>query len=351
MSVRRRNKNSLSAHICVTKDYHQTMPVELNPALKQHSSNQPGSGRNQIQGLPRIACWIAALLLFSGTGRLKAQEIEPLTLSNTPTGVNLFGVGMGFSQGNVLLDPSLPIENLDGDMVYGVLRYVRTFGLLGRSAKFAALLPFTSGDWDGEFEGSAAQRSAAGFGDLRLTLGWTLHGAPALKKSEMGSYRERAIIGGSIRLIVPTGEYDSTKLINLGSNRWSVRGEAGLARTLGAWKLEGFGAVWVYGKNDNFVGLQQEQENIYVIKAHAIYRFRPGFWIGFGAGYGNGGRTKVNGVARDNRQENWRFGATITYPLNTQHGVSLTMGTGINRGAGGDFDTLAVAYQYAWGDI
>jgi len=39
----------------------------------------------------------------------------------------------------------------------------------------------------------------------------------------------------------------------------------------------------------------------------------------------------------------------MAYALNKQHGISLTVGSGFNQGAGGDFDTIAVGYQYAWG--
>ncbi len=379
----------MSAKIRLTIDNDKSIPEELNLALKEHSSNRaargfflshpgnrshfrpcsPSSGpdsvailritdehgiaepaRNQFQGLLLFACWTAALLLC-GTGRLVAQELEPLTFANTPTGINIFGVAVGYSQGNILLDPSLPIEDLDGDLFYGLLRYLRTFGLLGRSAKFSVLVPFTSGKWRGRFEDELAQRDAAGFGDLRLTLDWGVYGAPAMNRNEMRDYQPQTIVGASIRVIVPTGDYDSAELINLGSNRWSLRGELGLSREFGRWTLEGLGGIWFYGKNDNLVGREMEQENMYVIKGHAIYSFRPGFWIGLGAGYGNGGRTTVAGVPRDNRQENWRFGATIAYPINTRHGISLTLGSGINRGAGGDFDTLAVGYKYAWGEI
>ena len=164
-----------------------------------------------------ISFIVAAAVLLSSAGRLAAQELEPQTLSNTATGINLVGIGLGYSRGNVLLDPSLPIENLDGDLFYGVLRYLRSFGLLGRSAKFSAIVPFTSGEWDGQFEGLPSTRSATGFGDLRLTLDWGFYGAPAMNRTEMRSYQQKTIIGGSVRVIVPTGDYDSSKLINLGS--------------------------------------------------------------------------------------------------------------------------------------
>jgi len=298
-----------------------------------------------------ILAGLITMLLLSGTGRLVAQELEPLTFSNTPTGINVLGAGVGFSRGNILLDPSLPIEDLDGDLFYGFLRYLRTFGLLGRAAKFSAMVPFTSGEWDGQFENQPANREANGFGDIRLTLDWSLYGAPAMNRTEMQSYQPQTIVGASVRVIAPTGDYDSDELINLGANRWSVRGQIGLSRELEQWTFEGLTGIWFYGKNDNLVGREQEQENMYVVKVHAIYSFRPGLWLGAGVGYGNGGRTTVDGVPRDNRQENWRFGATLAYPINKQHGVSLTFGSGVNRGAGGDFDTIAVAYKYAWGRI
>lgn len=108
---------------------------------------------------------------------MAAQELEPLTYSNTPTGINLIGMGVGYSRGNILLDPSLPIEDLDGDLFYGVLRYVRTFGLLGRAAKFGALVPFTAGKWTGQFDNQPFTRDTGGSGDIRLHLDWSVYGA------------------------------------------------------------------------------------------------------------------------------------------------------------------------------
>ena len=61
--------------------------------------------------------------------------------------------GYTVSSGKVLMDPALPIEGLDAtiDIVY--LRYARSFGLLGRSAKLKVLAPWSAGDWKGTLEG------------------------------------------------------------------------------------------------------------------------------------------------------------------------------------------------------
>lgn len=281
-----------------------------------------------------------------------AQELEPRTYANTAVGVNVIGGVVGVSAGNVLLDPSLPIEGLDGDLAYGIVQYLRSFGLLGQSAKVKVAVPFTDGNWTGTFEGQPARRDATGFGDLRLVLEWNFVGAPAMTAAELRDYEQRTIVGASLRVIAPTGDYDNAELINLGSNRCSYRLELGASRALGAWAVEGAFGVWLYGNNDDLLsGNYLQQDKLWYGTAGLSYSFRPGFWLGAGAGYGNGGRTSVNGIPRDNRQENWRIGATMSYPFNKQHGISMTIGTGFNQGFGADFDTIAVAYRYAWGKI
>jgi hypothetical protein len=281
-----------------------------------------------------------------------AQELEPRTYTNTPTEINLLSVGLLRSSGNVLLDPSLPIEDLDGQLNIAVLRYVRTFGLMQRAAKFKLGLPYATGDWEGTIDGWPAARSANGSGDVRLDLEWNFYGAPALRGRDFESYRQGTIVGTSLRVIAPTGNYQNDRLLNLGSNRWSVRPEIGVSRALGQWALELTGGVWLFGDNDDFAGGRNlEQDPLYVLKAHAVYSLRPGFWIGGGLGYGKGGRTRVDGTARDTSQQNYRFAVTLAYPLNKQHGVAVSLGTGSNSGAGADFDSLMLSYQFAWGEF
>jgi hypothetical protein len=297
----------------------------------------------------KLPLFLCSLLV---TFALEAQELEPRAYSNTQTGVNLLGLALGFSEGNILLDPALPIEGLKGDLRFGAVRYARTFGLLDRSAKVGIMVPFTSGDWAGNVEGQPGERSATGLGDVRVSMHWNFFGAPALGGSDIRKYRQQTIIGGNLRFILPTGDYDNDELINLGSNRWSTRAELGISRSWGSWTLEAIGNAWFYGENDDFLGGRKlEQDEMFVAKTHLVYSIRPGFWVGLGLGYGEGGRTSVNGVPRDNEQKNWRFGATLAYPINTRHGVSATLGSGRNDGAGGDFDSVVIAYQYAWGDI
>ena len=84
-------------------------------------------------------------------------------------------------------------------------------------------------------------------------------------------------------------------------------------------------------------------------KGHVIYSFRPGFWTALGAGWGNGGQTFINHEPRQTLQSNWRFGWSIAYPITPAQGILFGLGSAVTRRAGGDYDTISIAYQYSWG--
>ena len=148
---------------------------------------------------------------------------------------------------------------------------------------------------------------------------------------------------------MPTGAYDDARLINLGSNRWAVRGEVGASHAFGHLIVEGAGELWYFTDNDDFLGQTLSQEPFYALKANAIWSFRPGFWVGLVVGRGQGGQSEIDGVARDNEQRNWRFALASTYALDRRQGLSLALQTAEAEGAGSEFDQLVLAYQYAWG--
>jgi hypothetical protein len=292
------------------------------------------------------------LIVLTCSISANAQELEPRTYNNTPIDINLVTIGYAYSSGNVLLDPTLPIEDLDGKLNIMLTGYARTFSLLGQNAKFKAFVPYAFGDWKGSLDGIPAEREAQGFGDIRLKLEWNFYGAPALNAEEYRSWQQKTIVGGSVLLVAPTSDYNSDKLLNLGSNRWAIRPEIGVSQGFGKWTLELIANVWLFGDNDNFFGGNTlEQDPLYVAKGHLIYTFRPGFWLGLGLGYGRGGQSEVDGIPRATEQENFRYALHAAYPINKQHGISASYTSAKNVGAGAEFDAFAMRYSYAWGKL
>jgi hypothetical protein len=291
----------------------------------------------------------AILALQAGAiNNVQAQQLEPRAYSNAPIGVNFFSLGYAWSNGNILLDPALPIEDLDADIHVGMLQLSHAYSLFGHNAKLKFALPWTAGDWEGSIEEVPASQKEQGVGDAWVGLDWLFSGAPALTLAQFPQYQPGRVFGLGLRLSLPTGDYDSRELLNLGSNRWSLRTELAASETWDQWTLEGVAGARIFGDNDDFVGSRTlEQKPIWSLKGSAIYSLpRPGWWTSFSLAYGAGGRTRVDGISKNTEQRNWRFGASFSMPLADRHGISLRINTGINNGAGSDFDSVSLVYTY-----
>ncbi len=181
--------------------------------------------------MPSCACRFAALLALSvcwAATICHAQEIEPRAYSPSPVGVNFLVAVAGYSEGGVLSDPSLPVTDIEAKINALALGYGRTFGIAGRSANVAVAVPYLQLDASGNIGEDRASASREGIGDTKLRLAMNLIGGPAMTPREFMQREPRTTLGFSVSVNVPTGEYDETKLVNLGTNRWAAKTEFGL---------------------------------------------------------------------------------------------------------------------------
>lgn len=281
-----------------------------------------------------------------------AQELEPRLLTNVPVGMNFGVLGYAYSTGNILLDPAVPIEDLDSKLHVLAAAYVRAIDIGGLASKVDVVVPFAAGDWKGRVEGQDTARSVTGFGDPRVRLAVAFVGAPALPASDFATYEQGTIVGASVQVIAPLGQYDSSKLLNLGSNRWAVRSVVGVSQVVDAWTLEGYAGAWFFTKNpDFFGGSTVTQKPLVVGKAHVIYSFPRGRWLAFDLGYGIGGRTTIDGDVRDTRISTFRFGLTFAIPIGVAHTLRLVAASAVRIERGPDFDAFGTTYQYRWGGV
>lgn len=293
---------------------------------------------------------VTLAILMSGASAVYAQEFEPRTYAVAPVGLNFIGFGYGFATGGVFMDPALAAENVEGDVHVVVARYVRTLSLFNRPSKVKLIVPWSEGHWEGFVENEFRIRDASGLADARIVVETMFSGAEVVTPQEMKSYKPGTVFGVSLQAIAPTGNYDNTKAINLGSNRWTFVPEIGMSTPLGKWSLEAAVGAWLFTDNDDFVnGRNLAQDPLLIAKLLAVRQIRGGFWWAIGGGYGYGGRTTVDGVPRATIQRNWRIFAMAAYPITPQQGVSISIGSGGNAGAGTDFDAISVGYQFSWG--
>jgi len=303
-----------------------------------------------LYGFLRLAIIFVFLITLSHS-LLRAQELEPRSLTNVPVGLNFLIGGYGYGNGNTLLDPTLPLEDLTSDLHTFIFSYVRAIDFFGMSGKLDVMVPWAAGNWDGIYEGEQRDVKRDGFGDPRFRLSFNFLGAPSYSGPFDPSKTSKTVAGASLQIITPFGENFPDKLINLGSNRWTFRSQLGVAHTIGNWILEGYGGLWIFMPNNNFWGGRRlEQRPLFTLKLHLIYSLPPqGSWIAIGAGYGVGGRSVIDGIERDTHISTLRLGLVYTIPLARGHMIKLGLTSGRRFEKGPDFDAIVLSYQYFWG--
>jgi hypothetical protein len=217
------------------------------------------------------------------------------------------------------------------------------------SANAGVSVPVIGGHVEGLYLGAPAEVGRFGQGDPRFRIATNLYGAPSMTPQEFASYRQQTIVGVSLTVAPPLGQYDPTKLINLGTNRRSFKPEVGVSRTYGQWVVEAMGGVWLFSDNADFVGGRTlSQDPIAAMQVHVTYKFKRTMWLAGDANYFTGGRTTIGDTQNLDLQRNSRIGATFSSALDRNQAIRLAVSRGAYTTIGAAFTSLAVGYNYAW---
>jgi hypothetical protein len=305
----------------------------------------------------RTMSWPWRILLclavtIGSTGILAAQELEPRAYAASPVGVNFLVVAGGRSSGGVVVDPALPIEDVEATVTTLNVGVGRTLNLFGRTGLIVALAPYAWAEAAGSVGEQARHITRSGLADPRVKISVNLVGGRALTPSEFAAAARQTIVGVSLAVAPPLGQYTGTRLINLGANRWAFKPEVGVSRAVGRWTLEGYGGVVLFTRNDGFyTGTSvRTQEPVVALQAHVSYTLRPQLWTAFDATWYSGGTTTVNGARSADLQRNSRVGATVSLPMGRRQSIKLSGSTGATTRIGADFQTFAAAWQLTWFD-
>jgi hypothetical protein len=306
-----------------------------------------------MRWLPRSL--IGALLLSCGL-MLVAQDLSPRAYLITPIRSNVIIVSYGFNSGNLLL-AGLPITDASANVSIPIVAYYRSLGFFGRSANFTVSLPYGVGDFRGSVMGSETSVYRSGLLDSVYRFSVNLKGGPAMSVSEYLKWKQKLVIGASIRVVAPTGQYDSRRLINLGGNRWGFRPEVGVSRRWGHWVLDAYGGIWFHTTNPKFFSenefnpgiTAQSQSPIGSVESHLSYDITRRLWASFDANFWFGGKVALNGVENVNSGfRNSRIGGTVSVPLSKHQSVKFSYSNGAYVRYGGNFQNVSVAWQYSW---
>lgn len=284
--------------------------------------------------------------------RSAAQELEPRAYSASPIGANFLLAAAGRSNGDVLFDPTVPLNDVRAGLNSMTLGAGRTFNLGGRLALATMALPYVWGTISGKVGEQAQTVTRSGLADARFKLSVNLVGTGALRPADFVKAPRRTVFGTSLTVAAPVGQYYGDKLINIGTNRWAFKPEVGLSHPVGGWQIDAAAGVWLFIANDRFYpgGSTRTQDPLFAIQSHVSYNVTRRGWVAADATWYAGADTRIDEGPPSSRQNNARFGATLSLPIGASQSVKLSLSTGASTQSGSDFTTVGVAWQYLWLD-
>jgi hypothetical protein len=287
---------------------------------------------------------------FAITVIASAQDLVPRAYLITPTHSNAISLSHSWNDGEVNFDPSVPLENAKGTFHTSVLSYYHSYGLLGRSSNVVLSVPYASGVFEGSLNGIRAHAAPSGLADARIRFSVNVRGGPAMRLTEFREWKEKSLIGVSVTAVVPTGQNDRARVLNLGSNRWAFKPELGLTKRWGRWVAEGYGGMWLFTSNRTFYpgNTNRAQRPMTAIEGHLGYYVKPGLWASIDSNFWVGGKSSINGLQKQDAQRESRLGMTLSVPIVRHQSFKVSFSRGAVTRIGGNFQTLSAAWQYSW---
>jgi hypothetical protein len=180
----------------------------------------------------------------------------------------------------------------------GVSSYVRFFPIAGRLSELWVSPVF------GSVQGSASAGPVSvrvprisGFADPYLGVRVGLTGAPALMPAQFAKHEQTFQVYGLFGVTPPLGKYSGSSVLNLGTNRWAIRGGVPLVVPFGDAKrpvwLEVVPSVTFFTVNtDPFgPGQRRAQAPLVVVENHLSHNFTTPFWAALDLRGQSGGGT------------------------------------------------------------
>jgi hypothetical protein len=294
-----------------------------------------------------------AVLACAAT-ELTAQDLAPRAYLITPLHANAVTLTWSFYSGGLDFNGTIPVTGATGTYSVPVFSYYHSFNFFGRSANLTASLPYAVGTFSGQVLGTNKSIYRSGLLDFSARFSVNLLGGPAMQPQEFAKWKQKRILGASLKVVAPTGQYDPNKLVNWGINRWAFKPELGYSQRWGHWLLDAYGGVWFYTTNSAFynvpVPAPQTEEPIGSFEGHWSYDFgKLRAWGSLDGNFWWGGVTALNGIRNlQTKQTSSRIGGTVSLPIKKHQSIKIAYSNGTYIRFGGNYQNLQVAWQYSW---
>jgi hypothetical protein len=167
----------------------------------------------------RVGFVLTSLAILGGASTIHAQDLAPRAYLISPLRSTAVTLGYTYNTGELLFEGTVPITGATGQLSVPSVSWYQSFSLLGRSANVLAALPYGMGTFEGEMLEQQRSICRSGLFDSVFRVSVNLVGGKAMSLPQMRQWRQKTLVGLSLKVVAPTGQYDPTKLINPGANR------------------------------------------------------------------------------------------------------------------------------------
>jgi hypothetical protein len=299
--------------------------------------------------------FVVALLvsLASAAAQLYAQDLAPRAYVITAVHTNAINTTWSFYDGGLNFNGTIPVTNATGTYNVSIFSYYHSLNFFRRSANIVAYLPYGVGTFQGDLSEQHRSVYRSGMLDSSFRFSVNLMGGPAMQPKEFATWKQKRLLGLSLRMVAPTGQYSGKKLINWGSNRWAFKPELGYSERWGHWVLDGYAGVWFYTTNSAFyagpVTKPQDEAPIGALEGHLSYDVKPRLWVSVDANFWSGGITSLSGIRNQaTKQTGSRIGGTASFPISKHQSIKVSYSDGTYIIFGGNYQSVSVSWQYSW---
>ena len=286
---------------------------------------------------------LIGLLLALASFEAGAQGDGPRNWQLVPDdsrSVTIYGIAV---RGNQSGDFSTIVSGAEVDATIGVLQYTRAFAVGGKQLQAFASVPFGRIHGTAPGPGGARSATSSGLGDATFGALYGLIGSPALHDKEYAAYAPGFTLGALAKMSAPTGEYDSSSPVNLGTNRWSLQLGMPMVRYFGRsfadsalGSLELTPSLQVFSNNNApRSGNTVRQAPLFKLEGHATRNVSRPLWFSADAFLARGGETTTDGVSNNNPQRWLSLGASAGFNFSDTVSGSLSYGKVVRRNDGG----------------
>ena len=281
-----------------------------------------------------------------------AQDLAPRAYVITPVHSNAITLTWAFYNGGLNFSGTIPIT-ASGTYNVPILSYYHSLSAFGRSGNITVSLPYGVGTFEAAALGRQRSAYRSGLLDLGARLSVNLLGGPAMPVDQFSKWKQKTLLGVSLRVIAPTGQYNSEQLINWGINRWAFKPEFGYSGRRGNWVLDASTGVWFYTINSAEFHIPrpepQTEEPIGSFEGHLSRDFGRGTWASLDGNFWWGGVTTLGGIRNpDTRQTSSRIGGTMAFRVSKHQSLKVSYSDGAYVRFGGDYKNVSLGWQYSW---